>query len=91
MSPVFYLLCSFNERLSITDPRIHITIFGDSNVQNHEWMLLSSGKSIMEHEAAQVAVVNNISHLDDLSTNISDRDGRSAHPLDLILTSVLSI
>lgn len=72
----------------ITDPRSHFTIIEDFNVRSCQWVVHSADNSVMRGEEEQLASVENLSQLSDLSTNMVDRNGDCFCTLNLIRTSI---
>lgn len=73
--------------LQINYPTAEITIVGDFNVHNIDWLKHSNKNDDEGREAETFAISHNLTQLVDEPTRIPDRQGDFASLLDLFLTS----
>lgn len=84
---LFDVLSLAIESTLVSDPSAHVSVLGDFNIHNSEWLLHSAGTTALGREAEAFAIINNLSQLVDFPTRVPDRDGDRAHTLDLVLTT----
>ncbi|MBM6549305.1 hypothetical protein H7673_10630 [Streptococcus dysgalactiae subsp. equisimilis] len=81
------LLSSRIENILQSDSTAQVTILGDFNVHNSDWLTHSASTTTLGREAEAFAVINNLSQLVTFPTRVPDRSEEHAHTLDLLLTS----
>lgn len=78
-----------SRRLLVTSPRSLVAIIGDHNIHSREWLEHCCDTSFLGREAEQILVINSLSQLNDVATDVHDRTEDGAHELNHIPTSFL--
>ena len=67
-------------------PAAEVTVFGDLNVHNQEWLIHSRSTDTSGLAAQAFALCHNLTQIVTSPTRVPDRDGDTGYLLDLFLT-----